>query len=145
MNTEQIRLVQATFEQVRPIAATAADLFYRRLFELDPTLQTLFMGDMKKQGAMLMSAIGMAVKGLAHPDSIIPTVQALGQRHAGYGVRDEHYETVGTALLWTLEQGLGPAFTPEVRSAWAAAYRLLATTMQEAARVLAVEADLITL
>ena len=133
MTPQQIQLVQSTFNLVRPIASAAADLFYQRLFELDPSLRPLFTGDIKKQGAMLMSAISMAVNGLARPDSIIPAVQRLGRRHVGYGVQAEHYTTVGAALLWTLEQGLGEAFTPEVKEAWTAAYTLLATVMQDAA------------
>ena len=66
-------------------------------------------------------------------DQIVPAVRALGARHVGYGVRAEHYAVVGTALLWTLEQGLGAAFTPAVRDAWAAAYRALAGVMVDAA------------
>jgi len=133
MTPQQIQLVQSTFNLVRPIASAAADLFYQRLFELDPSLRPLFTGDMKKQGAMLMSAISMAVNGLDRPDSIIPAVQGLGRRHVAYGVQAEHYTTVGAALLWTLEQGLGEAFTPEVKEAWTATYTLLATVMQDAA------------
>jgi len=133
MNSEQIQLVQSTFEGVRPIADTAASLFYQRLFEVDPSLRALFRGDMKKQGAMLMSALALAVKGLGQPETIIPAVQGLGRRHALYGVTDDHYATVGSALLWTLEQGLGDKFTPPVQEAWAAAYGMLASVMQEAA------------
>lgn len=133
MTPQQIQLVQSTFNQVRPIASAAADLFYQRLFELDPSLRPLFTGDIKKQGAMLMSAISMAVNGLTHPESIIPAVQGLGRRHVAYGVKAEHYTTVGAALLWTLEQGLGEAFTPDVKEAWTATYTLLATVMQDAA------------
>lgn len=130
MTPQQIRLVQDTFGQVRPIAATAADLFYGRLFELDPTLRGLFRNDMTRQGQMLMAMIGAAVSGLNDLDRLVPVVRQLGARHAGYGVTEAHYATVGAALLWTLEQGLGDAFTPEVRDAWAATYGLLADVMQ---------------
>ena len=133
MNAQQITLVQQSFAQVIPIAETAATLFYDRLFILDPSVKALFKGDMKQQGHKLMSALGFVVKGLQQLETILPTVQALGKRHTSYGVRAEHYQTVGAALLWTLEQGLGEAFTSEVRDAWAAAYSLLATVMQEAA------------
>lgn len=133
MTPEQIALVRSSFASVVPIKETAADLFYGRLFELDPSLKPLFKGDMKEQGLKLMAMIGTAVGGLDRLDSIVPAVQALGRRHIGYGVKTEHYDTVGSALLWTLEQGLGAAFTPEVKSAWTSAYGVLAGTMKEAA------------
>src|SRR6266540_433581 len=133
MTPEQKLLVQESFEQVVPIADIAAELFYSRLFELDPTLRHLFKGDMKVQGRALMSMIKVAVAGLDKLERIVPAVQNLGRRHATYGVKDSHYETVGAALLWTLEQGLGEAFTSEVRAAWTEVYTLLATTMKEAA------------
>ena len=130
MNSEQINLVQASFEDVRPIAATAAELFYDRLFMLDPSIKHLFKSDMPNQGRMLMSMIGSAVHGLKDLDNLAPVLRNLGARHVGYGVREEHYVTVGTALLWTLSAGLGEKFTPEVREAWTAAYGLLADVMQ---------------
>jgi len=130
MNTIQKELVQTSFAQVRPIAETAAALFYRRLFELDPTLRPLFKGDLEEQGRKLMDMLGVAVKGLDRPEALLPALANLGRRHAGYGVKERDYETVGEALLWTLEQGLGPSFTPEVREAWATVYRLVADTMR---------------
>ncbi|HLO18369.1 MAG TPA: globin family protein [Anaerolineales bacterium] len=133
MNTQQKYLVQSSFEKVAPIAETAAALFYGRLFELDPSLRGMFPSDMTEQGRKLMHMLTLAVRGLDRPDQLIPAVEMLGRRHAGYGVRPEHYDTVGAALLWTLEQGLGEAFTPEVKEAWVAVYTLLATTMQTAA------------
>ncbi len=129
MTPQQIDLVQQTFADVKPIAATAAELFYNRLFTLDPSLRAMFKGDIRQQGQMLMSMIGAAVGGLKNLDALVPVVRGLGARHVGYGVKDEHYAVVGGALLWTLEQGLGPRFTPEVREAWAAAYGLLADVM----------------
>jgi len=133
MNAQQITLVQQSFAHVLPIAETAAALFYDRLFILDPDVKALFKGDIKQQGDKLMAALSFVVKGLQQPESILPTVQDLGKRHKGYGVRVEHYDTVGAALLWTLEQGLGETFTPEVKASWEEAYTLLATVMQEAA------------
>ena len=133
MNSRQIELVQSSFAQVVPIADAAAALFYARLFELDPSLRPMFRGDLTEQGKKLMDMIRTVVGNLRALDRIIPGVRALGSRHAGYGVRDEHYETVGSALLWTLEQGLGDGFTDEVRDAWAVAYTILANTMKEAA------------
>jgi hemoglobin-like flavoprotein len=133
MNLIQKALVQTSFAQVRPIADAAADLFYGRLFELDPTLRPLFKGDMEEQGRKLMEMIGLAVKGLDRPETLLPALAALGRRHAGYGVNERDYETVGEALIWTLEQGLGPSFTPDIRDAWVALYRFVADTMREGA------------
>jgi hemoglobin-like flavoprotein len=130
MNMTQKALVQTSFAQVRPIADAAAALFYRRLFELDPRLRPLFKGDMEEQGRKLMEVLGLAVKGLDRPEALLPVLAALGSRHAGYGVNEHDYETVGEALLWTLEQGLGPSFTPEVREAWTALYGFVADTMR---------------
>jgi hemoglobin-like flavoprotein len=132
MNVEQIELVQTSFARVVPIADTAAALFYGRLFELDPSLKPMFRGDMKEQGKKLMDMLRTVVGNLRTLDRILPGVRALGTRHVQYGVRDEHYDTVGAALLWTLEQGLGAAFTTDVRDAWTAAYTILATTMKDA-------------
>jgi len=133
MTPEQVFLVQKSWRQVLPIADTAAELFYTRLFTLDPSVKPLFKGDMKAQGKKLMAMIGTAVGGLSKLDSIVPTVQDLGRRHVKYGVNDQHYDTVGAALLWTLEQGLGEAFTPDVRNAWTTVYGVLSTTMKDAA------------
>ena len=133
MTPKQIELVQVTWKKVLPIADTAAELFYGKLFSLDPSLKPLFKGDIKQQGRKLMSMIGTAVSGLTRLEQIVPAVQALGVRHAGYGVQPAHYGTVATALLWTLEQGLGDLFTPEVKDSWVSAYTLLAATMQNAA------------
>jgi len=137
MTPEQKELVQSSFEKVLPISATAASLFYGRLFKLDPSLRPLFKGDMTEQGRKLMDMMRLAVKGLDKLDSIIPVVQQLGQRHAAYGVQDHHYVTVGMALLWTLEQGLGQDFTPETEAAWTEVYLLLSGVMKEAAVVTA--------
>ena len=130
MTPHQIELVQKSFGEVKPIASAAAQLFYSRLFAMDPSLRPMFKGEMSKQGQMLMSMIGAAVGGLNNLETLAPVVRQLGARHVGYGVRTEHYATVGSALLWTLEQGLGEKFTPEVHEAWAEAYGLLSEVMQ---------------
>jgi class 3 adenylate cyclase/hemoglobin-like flavoprotein len=129
----QVELVQSSFEKVKPISDKAAELFYQRLFELSPSLRSLFKGDMKQQEGKLMATLGLAVQGLRQPEQIIPVVQDLGRRHAGYGVKDEYYDTVGEALLWTLAQGLGVEFTTPVRKAWEEAYTFLSEIMKEAA------------
>ena len=130
---EQKQLVQETFAMVEPIADQAAQLFYGRLFELDPALKELFPEDMTEQRQKLMAAIKVAVAGLDAPDRLIPVIQALGERHQGYGVKTADYDTVAQALLWTLEEGLADAYTDEVAGAWTTVYGLLATLMIEAA------------
>ena len=134
MTPTQIGLIRDSWAAVEPIADTAAGLFYGRLFELDPAIKRLFRRtDMAGQRKILMQTLTVVVKSLDKLDQIVPAVQALGRRHAGYGVREAHYATVGSALLWTLEQGLGEAFTPPVRDAWTAAYGTLANVMIDAA------------
>jgi len=133
MTPEQIELVKTSWAQVVPIADTAAKLFYGKLFELDPALKPLFKGDMTEQGKKLMRMVGTAVNGLDRLDQIVPAVKDLGVRHVAYGVQDSHYDTVGSALLWTLGQGLGESFTTDVETAWATVYGLLADTMKTAA------------
>jgi hemoglobin-like flavoprotein len=134
MTPRQIDLVQASFAKVAPIADQAAALFYDRLFATDPGTRALFAhADLAAQGRKLMAAIGFVVGALRRPEAMLGTVRDLARRHVGYGVQDHHYATVGAALLWTLEQGLGDAFTPETREAWAAAYGLLTSVMLEAA------------
>src|SRR3978361_1919263 len=114
MTPENQTLVRESFAKVVPIAPQAAALFYDRLFSLDPSLRPLFKGDMNEQGRKLMAMIGTAVANLGQLDRIVPAVQGLGRKHVTYGVRPDHYDTVGAALLWTLGQGLGDAFTPPV-------------------------------
>jgi hemoglobin-like flavoprotein len=133
MKQEQIKLVQDTFAQVQPIADEAAAMFYRRLFELDPALRPLFKHNLEDQGVKLMTTLTVVVHSLNKPENITGLVKRLGVRHTGYGVRDEHYATVGAALLWTLKTALAEAFTGEVEAAWTEAYYLLAGLMQEAA------------
>jgi hemoglobin-like flavoprotein len=133
LSDTQKTLVQTSFEKVVPIADTAAALFYQRLFELDPSLKDLFKHDMTTQGRMLMQTLTIAVKGLNRLEELVPVVQNLGKRHTGYGVKDEHYAIVGEALLWTLEQGLGEAFTPDIKEAWRETYTILASTAKDGA------------
>jgi hemoglobin-like flavoprotein len=133
MTENDRQLVRNSWAKVMPISNKAAELFYNRLFELDPSLRPLFTSDVTEQGRKLMRMITTAVNGLDRLDEIIPAVRALGKRHSGYGVTDDHYDTVAAALLWTLEHGLGDAFTADTRNAWSKTYTLLATTMKEAA------------
>ena len=132
MTPQQIDLVQTSFQKVVPIAGTAADLFYGRLFEIAPEVRAMFPEDMKEQKIKLMSMLGTAVSNLHQLDVILPAVKDLGQRHKGYGVTEAHYAPVGAALLWTLEKGLGADFTPDVKAAWTETYTALAGVMTTA-------------
>ena len=132
MTPEQITLVQTSFQKVVLIAGTAADLFYDRLFESAPQIRALFPQDMAEQKKKLMAMLSTAVSNLHKLETILPAVKDLGQRHKGYGVTAAHYAPVGAALLWTLEKGLGPDFTPEVKAAWTDTYTALAGVMTQA-------------
>ena len=130
MTPNQIQIVQRSFLKVAPIAELAADLFYARLFELDPKLRPLFKSDMKRQGMSLMTMLSSAVRGLDNPDALVPVLRSLGRRHVNYGVKDEHYATVGQAFLDTLAHAFGPEFDAETREAWTAAYGLMSSVMK---------------
>jgi hemoglobin-like flavoprotein len=131
MTEDQKTLIKSSFAQIAPNAQAVAALFYERLFVLDPALRPLFKGDMEDQGRKLMAMIGVAVANLDRLDAIVPAVQQLGARHAGYGVPNESYATVGAALAWTLAQGLGADFTSEMAAAWSDCYATIAAVMQQ--------------
>ncbi len=133
MTPQEITLVQTSWQKVVPIKEKAAELFYGKLFEMDPSLRPLFKGDTVEQGRKLMAMINTVVTKLDQLDDIVPAVQELGRRHVAYGVKDEDYDTVAGALLWTLGAGLGDAFTDEVKGAWTSAYLILAGAMKDAA------------
>ncbi len=134
LTAEQKRLVRSSWALVAPIQDDAARLFYDRLFEIDPSTRPLFAStDMAEQGKKLMQMINVAVASLERLDAIRSAVKDLGRRHEGYGVREEHYESVGAALLWTLSQGLGEEFTLEVEEAWAETYGTLTAIMKDGA------------
>ncbi|WOB09261.1 globin family protein [Piscinibacter gummiphilus] len=134
MTPTQIAHIRRSFTLIEPIAQQAAALFYDNLFTADPQLRRLFQGNMAQQGARLMNMIATAVDLLEAPDALIPALRKLGSRHVNYGVKDEHYATVGAALLKTLRQGLGEAYTDDVHAAWVALYGVVSTTMMEASR-----------
>jgi hemoglobin-like flavoprotein len=133
MTPLQIERVQRSFENVKPIAHEAGLLFYQRLFEVDPSLRQMFRTTPQEQAHKLMQVLAVAVSSLNRVEQLVPVLEEMGSRHAAYGVRDEHYDTVGACLLWTLEQGLGAGFTDEVRDAWTAAYGLLSGVMKRGA------------
>jgi hemoglobin-like flavoprotein len=132
MTPEQVAMVQDSFKKVVPIADAAADLFYDRLFMIAPKVRELFPDDLQEQKKKLIAMLATAVTNLHQINTIVPAVEDLGKRHVAYGVTAKHYEPVGAALLWTLEQGLGSDFTPPVKAAWTEAYMTLAGVMQGA-------------
>lgn len=134
MTPQQITLVQDSFKKVKPISEMTAQLFYGRLFEIAPQVKPLFKEtNIKKQGRKLMQTLAFVSSSLTKPEKLLPAVQALGKGHVNYGVKNEHYALVETALLWALEEALSNDFTPEVKEAWGEAYSMLATIMQDAA------------
>jgi len=133
MNDHTIALVRESFDLIEPIAPQAGALFYANLFEADPSLQRLFRGDMTAQAAKLMQMVTVAVRQLDQPEVLMPALEDLGRRHAGYGVHDANYDTVGAALLKTLYQGLGVAYNAEVEEAWVDVYGVLAAKMKQGA------------
>jgi hemoglobin-like flavoprotein len=130
MTPQQIELVRSSWQDVLPIRDQAAQLFYGKLFEMDPSVKELFTGDMKEQGAKLMQMLNTVVQELDRLNELLPEVRELALRHVQYGVKDSDYDTVGGALLWTLKTGLGAAFTPDVAEAWNTAYTALADAMR---------------
>src|SRR5262249_52665485 len=134
MTPEGKRLIKETWALVVPIADTAAQLFYNRLFEIDPSTRALFKAtNMAEQRKKLMHVLTVALQSLDKLEALIPVVENLGRRHVGYGVTAAHYESVGAALLWSLEQGLGKAWTPEAAAAWTELYGVLSAVMRRAA------------
>jgi hemoglobin-like flavoprotein len=129
MTPDQIKLVQLSFAKVAPISEQAAVIFYDRLFEVAPSVRVMFPNDMTEQRKKLMSTLAFVVSGLSNLDSVLPGASALAVRHVSYGAKAEHYPVVGGALLWTLEKGLGPDWTPDVAAAWTAAYTTLSGYM----------------
>ncbi|NVN87662.1 MAG: hemin receptor [Rhodopseudomonas sp.] len=129
MTPDEIKLVQQSFSKVAPISEQAAALFYGRLFEIAPEVKPMFHGDIREQGKKLMGTLAVVVGGLTNLEAILPAASRLAKLHVDYGVKAEHYTPVGAALLWTLEQGLGDGWTPELASAWTAAYTTLSGYM----------------
>ena len=133
MTTEQIKIIRATFSRLEAAAGVASLIFYQRLFTLDPSLRPLFRNDIEEQGKKLMLSLRYIVDTLETPQALVPALESLGRRHVTYGVREEHYKTVGTALLNMMERMLGAAFTSEARAAWTVAYANVANVMKSAA------------
>jgi hemoglobin-like flavoprotein len=129
MTPEQVARVQQSFAKVAPISEAAAVMFYDRLFEVAPAVKAMFPADMTEQRKKLMATLAVVVNGLSNLESILPAASALATRHVAYGAKPEHYPVVGAALLWTLEKGLGEAWSPDLAAAWSAAYATLSGYM----------------
>jgi nitric oxide dioxygenase len=134
MTPADVETVKTTFVQILPQADEFGPKFYERLFSLDPALKDMFKEDIAVQSKKLVRMLATLVAGLESLETVVPTLESLAVRHVGYGVRDEHYNIVGQSLIWTIDQQLGDAFTPQVRDAWVAAYVLISETMKAAAR-----------
>jgi len=132
MTQQDIQLLRESFTRIAPIADHAAALFYERIFSIAPELRPLFTNDMQTQGAKLMAMLGTIVSLVHSPDKLVPLLQNLGKRHSEYGVKTEHFRSVGEALLWTLEQGLGAEYTPAIHQAWLSALTTISTVMKDA-------------
>ncbi len=136
MNATQIQLVQNSFAQLIPSGEASfetffGEIFYQRLFDLQPHFKQMFQGDMVKQSQKLLDMLRSIVQNLERPD--VQGIEELGAKHkTEYKVKNTDYNAVGEALIWTLEATMGEDFTPELREAWIAAYRLLAQTMKPA-------------
>jgi hemoglobin-like flavoprotein len=133
LTEEQKKLVRGSIARAERMADVVGLIFYKRLFELDPTLRPLFQHNIQEQSKKLMATLKMVVDGLDYSSELVASIRSLGRRHVQYGVKDQHYDTVGEALVWALEKGLGAEFPPEARSAWVTVYTWLAATMKEAA------------
>lgn len=130
MTTPQITLVKQTWSAVATLdPVTVGSLFYNRLFEIAPEVRPMFRGEIPEQSKKRLMMLHYVIQKLDSLDDIMAEVQHLARRHVGYGVQPRHYDVVGQALLWTLEQGLAPAWTPDVRAAWVTCYTTLSGAM----------------
>lgn len=132
MKAEQLQLVLDSLSLVQPIADDIAKSFYKHLFEIVPPTKKLFTGDMERQGTMLMTSLSLAVSGLSNMDEILPSVQALGERHFSYGVKPEYFQPACDSFIWALETHLGDQFTPALKEAWTLAFQSLTNAMRGA-------------
>jgi hemoglobin-like flavoprotein len=134
MTPDQVHLIRKSFAELSRLDHVAGLVFYRRLFEIDPSLRLLFTSNIEEQSQKLIDTLGVLIAMLENPVGLDLELRAMGERHAGYGVKDEHYATVAAALLDMLAETLGRAFTPEVRAAWITLYGAVESTMKAGAR-----------
>jgi hemoglobin-like flavoprotein len=131
LNTNEIELVRGSFDRIRAVSARTSDLFYGRLFEIAPEVKPLFHRDMDEQKRKFMSTLAVIVSSLDDSSKLITLTDTLARQHGEFGLRTAHYEVVGKALLWSLEQGLGRDWTPSVAASWTKAYGLVSNFMIE--------------
>jgi hemoglobin-like flavoprotein len=131
LSTDEIELVRGSFDQIWAVAPRTAGLFYGRLFEIAPEAKPLFRRDMDEQKRKFMSTLAVIVSSLDDTSKLITLTDTLARQHSEFGVRVAHYEVVGKALLWSLEQGLGRNWTPSVAASWSKAYGLVSNFMIE--------------
>jgi len=134
MTSHQVYLIRKSFAELARHDHVAALVFYRRLFEIDPSLRPMFKGDIEAQSKKLLDMLAVLIAMLERPLGLELELRAMGSRHAGYGVKDAHYATVGRALLDMLAETLDTGFTPEVRAAWTALYGAVEAPMKAGAK-----------
>lgn len=133
MTPHQVHLIRKSFVELTRHDHVAALVFYRRLFHIDPKLRPLFTIDIEEQSRKLLDMLGVLIAMLERPVGLELELKAMGARHAGYGVKDQDYATVGQALLEMLEEVLRTGFTPAVKAAWTALYGVVETLMKQGA------------
>jgi hemoglobin-like flavoprotein len=129
----EIELIQRSFERVAGTKIETGQLFYDRLFFIAPELRPMFSTDIRVQSSKLMDTLAYAIGQLPDGPNLAATLQKLGRRHLDYGVKPEHYDKVGEALIWTMEKLLADDWTPELQASWASLYANAAKIMKEAA------------
>lgn len=133
MTPDQVHLIRKSFAELARHDHVAALVFYRRLFEIDPSLRPLFVGDIEQQAKKLIDMLAALISMLERPLGLDMELRAMGARHVDYGVKDEHYATVGRGLIDMLAEVLGNKFTPQTREAWLALYGAVEATMKRGA------------
>ena len=131
--SNDIQILETSFDLIAPRGDELMDEFYSRLFDAAPAVRPLFPADMRKQKAMLLSALVLVRKSLRNLDGLLPTLHALGARHVAYGALPEHYPVVGSVLIESMAAIAGDAWTAEIESAWGAAFNVIAGAMIEGA------------
>ena len=118
LTTEQKRLILNSFFRLEPALDLVAQLFFLKLFRLDPGLRKKFDGPVEMQARKFSAGAKLAMISLGHEDGLAPTLKLLGTRHRQMGIRARHYRTMSRALVWTLERSLDKSFDRDTRDAW---------------------------
>lgn len=140
MTMAQIALIKKTWKTFRLLSPnTVGGLFYAKLFADSPALRKMFPANMEQQHQKLMDMLTAIVTRLDKLDELTNDIAAMAQRHVEYGVKPSHYKLVGSALLWTLQKGLGKDWNEEVKNAWTTCYTVLADAMLKGSKVMPVK------